>query len=121
MPSAFYEKYRRVYDLENCHIMLDELPYGDFIEIEGTSLEAVKKMAALLRLDMLRAVERSYLGVYKDYCKARNLPAGKLTFEVFQGIRPAPEELGVQPADEGPPPGFIKLPLIGHILIIFFG
>ncbi|HEY6072068.1 MAG TPA: class IV adenylate cyclase [Anaerolineales bacterium] len=106
MPSAFYEKYRRVYDLENCHIMLDELPYGDFIEIEGASLEDVKKTAALLRLDMLRAVERSYLGVYNDYCKVRNLPAGRLTFDIFQGKRPAPEELGVQPADEeGQPTG----------------
>ena len=32
---VFYEKFRTTYELNNTHIMLDELPYGSFIEIEG--------------------------------------------------------------------------------------
>ena len=40
-----YEKYRAVYELDGCHIMLDELPYGDFVEIEGDDTSAVAELA----------------------------------------------------------------------------
>ena len=32
-----YEKYRTTYSLDGVELMLDELPYGDFVELEGTS------------------------------------------------------------------------------------
>ncbi len=35
--SMYYEKYRTTYELEEALIMLDELPYGSFLEIEGGS------------------------------------------------------------------------------------
>ena len=36
-----YEKYRTTYELDHAHIMLDELPYGNFIEIEGEDLTGI--------------------------------------------------------------------------------
>jgi len=30
-----YEKYRTTYELDGVELMLDELPYGDFVELEG--------------------------------------------------------------------------------------
>jgi adenylate cyclase class 2 len=33
--SVMYEKYRTTYDLGSCEVTLDEMPYGDFAEIEG--------------------------------------------------------------------------------------
>src|SRR4030095_9420092 len=40
-----YEKNRTIYELSGCHIMLDELPYGNFVEIEGENIEAIRNMA----------------------------------------------------------------------------
>jgi adenylate cyclase class IV len=45
-----YDKYREVYELHGRHIMLDELPYGYFVEIEGESVEDIQKMTAKLQL-----------------------------------------------------------------------
>src|SRR3990172_1232689 len=33
--SLMYEKYRTTYDLDGVYVTLDEMPYGDFAEIEG--------------------------------------------------------------------------------------
>ena len=43
IPVATYEKYRSTYELGELHIMLDELPYGDFVEIEGTEVCGLAK------------------------------------------------------------------------------
>jgi adenylate cyclase class 2 len=101
VQSAVYEKYRRVYELERCHIMLDELPYGDFVEIEGPEESSIRAIAGRLDLRIERAVERSYLGIFEDYCRGRDLDPEALTFEALSGKRPIRTELGLQPADEG--------------------
>ena len=35
MVTASYEKYRSTFFLDNTEIVLDELPFGNFVEIEG--------------------------------------------------------------------------------------
>ena len=42
-----YNKYRTTYELEHCHIMLDELPYGEFVEIESENVNAIQKVSEL--------------------------------------------------------------------------
>ncbi|NTW92513.1 MAG: hypothetical protein HGA40_03605, partial [Methanoregulaceae archaeon] len=51
-----YDKYRQVLALEDTLIMLDELPFGSFVEIEGPSLQAIGRSAAALGLDWDRRV-----------------------------------------------------------------
>src|SRR5688572_8777912 len=34
-PHMVYEKYRTTYELDDAEIVLDEMPYGNFVEIEG--------------------------------------------------------------------------------------
>ena len=53
--SAMYEKYRASYHLENLEVVLDELPYGNFAEIEGPGAGAIR--AAAERPMRVRAVE----------------------------------------------------------------
>ena len=48
---VFYEKFRTTYELNETHIMLDELPYGSFIEIEGEDVESIHSIANLLGLN----------------------------------------------------------------------
>ena len=36
-----YEKYREAFDLNDLEIVLDEMPYGNFVELEGNE-QAIK-------------------------------------------------------------------------------
>lgn len=96
---AVYEKYRTVYELGDCHIMLDEMPYGDFTEIEGPSPADIRSAAETLGLDMAAAVKDSYLGLYEKLARLLELPEGQLTFEIARGWTFPLERVNVRPAD----------------------
>ncbi|MFZ5879715.1 MAG: class IV adenylate cyclase [Chloroflexota bacterium] len=96
---AVYEKYRTVYDLEGCHIMLDELPYGDFVEIEGTEAAAIRQLTDRLGLRMDAAVGDSYLGIFDKYCQKRGWSQSILTFEALRGVVFNPSVLNLRAAD----------------------
>lgn len=96
---AVYEKYRTVYELDGCHIMLDELPYGDFIEIEGPSATDIRSTAETFGLDMAAAVKDSYLGLYEKLARLLELPEGQLTFEIAHGWTFPLERVNIHPAD----------------------
>ena len=95
-----YEKYRTVYELDQLHIMLDELPYGTFIEIEGEKGEAIQNLAERLALDWQAAIERSYSVLFEQVQERMNLPFHDLSFENFSGVQVNPSDLHVRPADE---------------------
>jgi adenylate cyclase class 2 len=94
-----YEKYREIYELDSCHIMLDELPYGYFIEIEGDSVDSIQKMAARFQLNWDAAISRSYSALFDHVKKALKLKFEDLAFKNFAGMDIKPEHLGAIPAD----------------------
>ena len=61
-----YEKYRTIYEYKGAHMMLDELPYGNFIEIEG-ELETLRPIAEELKLDWDKAIPTSYYRCSSDF------------------------------------------------------
>lgn len=94
--SAVYEKYRAMYLLGEVMVTLDELPYGDFVEIEGTDVGAIREVAGALGLNWSANITDNYLLLM------RRLPGEnhtRLTFAAFEGIKVTPEDLGVVPAD----------------------
>ncbi len=97
--TMFYEKYRATYELDNLSIMVDELPYGNFLEIEGENVEQIQAVAAKLRLDWNAAIETSYTGLFENVKKALELPFPDISFKNFEGIKVTPEHLHVRPAD----------------------
>jgi adenylate cyclase class 2 len=97
---ATYEKYRRTYELEDLHIMLDELPYGDFVEIEGSDVAALQKASAEFGLDFSAAIPASYLALFDGLSRKRGLDPSQLTFTALEGLQIEPEELSVRPADD---------------------
>lgn len=97
-PVILYEKYRTIYELDNAHIMLDELPYGDFMEIEGDDSTSIRAMAEKLRIKW-EPVAMSYLGLFERVCEPRKLDPSRLTFAAFSESKPSREELGVFAAD----------------------
>jgi adenylate cyclase class 2 len=92
-----YDKFRQVLALDDTLIMLDELPFGSFVEIEGPSLQAIGRSAAALGLDWDRRVSRSYLSIYEALRQRLSLPSEHATFESL----PKPPEL--RPEDLGLP------------------
>ncbi|MFZ5818861.1 MAG: class IV adenylate cyclase [Chloroflexota bacterium] len=82
--SATYEKFRATYEWEGLHVMLDELPYGDFVEIEGPHAERLQTASRALGLDFNAAIPASYLALFEGLCQKRGLDPSRLTFEAVQ-------------------------------------
>jgi adenylate cyclase class 2 len=95
-----YEKFRTTYSLLDTLVVLDELPYGNFIEIEGPDGKSIQKVARNLNLNWKVRVMTSYTYLYEMLRKERPELEGKyLTFAELKGMRFMPDEIGVNPAD----------------------
>ena len=93
-----YEKFRTVYDHGLTQVMLDELPYGHFVEIEGDR-EALQPLGDQLGLSWPCAIPRSYHALFERVVGVRALAISDLTFENFADLDIGPADLGVTPAD----------------------
>jgi len=98
-----YDKYRTTYDLDTCHIMLDELPYGNFVEIEGADIATIHNITHKLNLDLKTSISTGYIDLFENTRKTLGLTFTDLTFANFTGIQVAPAHLHVQPADASEP------------------
>ncbi len=96
----FYEKYRTTYAYQDTQVMLDELPYGNFIEIEGADLAAIQAAAKGIGLAWENSIPSSYQQLFERVCQGRNLTMDGLTFENFKNLKISPQELGAQAADD---------------------
>lgn len=91
---AMYEKYRTVYEIETpavskdtgCLIMLDELPYGNFVEIEGPDAVSIHASADSLGLKWDVAIAESYLALFERLRGKLGFTFRDLTFENFAGL-----------------------------------
>ena len=96
---AFYEKYRTTYELNDVHIMLDELPYGNFVEIEGENVSTLRDVAGVLGLKWETAVNAGYLVLFDRISTKYKLTAGQLSFEALKQLEISREDLSIVPAD----------------------
>jgi len=90
-PYLVYEKYRTTYELDSAEIVLDEMPYGNFVEIEGQT-ETIKKLVATLELGKARSMEASYPVLFEQVRRKLGLKFTDLTFENFKGVRVGEED-----------------------------
>ncbi len=88
-----YEKYRTTYHLENSEIMVDELPYGNFIEIEGADLTSIKNIAKNLRLNWQNRIKLSYLAIFYQLKEKFNLTASNLLFSELKNCKYSLDEI----------------------------
>lgn len=98
--SAYYEKYRATYELDPILIMLDELPFGNFLEIEGETVEAIQAVSARLSLDWSSAIPASYTALFENLRKRLLLPFRDISFENFKNVQITSSDLNVRVADE---------------------
>jgi adenylate cyclase class 2 len=89
-PQMVYEKYRTTYTLDGAEITLDELPYGNFIEVEG-QFSAIQGVIERLGLADAPRFGASYSGLFWRVRQHLGLSFADLTFDNFAGIRVPPE------------------------------
>lgn len=96
---VFYEKFRTTYELNNIHIMLDELPYGEFVEIEGDSVEGIHTIANLLGLKWDAMVKAGYHALFERVTGKYNLEPSQLSFAALENIKITVDDFNIQVAD----------------------
>jgi adenylate cyclase class 2 len=94
--EVIYEKYRTTYTLDSAEIVLDELPYGSFVEIEGPDVERIRDIADRLSLEWEARSAASYLAMFSTLVEARGIPARNLTFAELSGVAVTPSDLGLR-------------------------
>jgi adenylate cyclase, class 2 len=116
---VYYEKYRTTYSLQpsegfmqahlgkewkpsegSIYVMLDELPYGSFVEIEGTTIEGIRSIADQLHLNWETAIATSYNALFDRARNALNLSVQDLSFAEFRNIQVDAVHLGIHAADQ---------------------
>ncbi len=90
-PAWIYEKYRTTYELEGCEIVLDEMPFGPFVEAEGEP-DAIERALRAIGLSDAPRITASYSDLFFRVKERLGLPFRDLTFENFKDIKP-PDEL----------------------------
>lgn len=98
--AVSYEKYRTTYALGSTEVVLDELPFGSFIEIEAGSAEAIHRSAKRLGLDWDVRCAESYLGLFQRLKAAIGLTAENLTFDELSDWKGSLTAIGLKLADQ---------------------
>jgi len=94
-----YEKYRTTFNWNETHITLDEMPYGDFVEIEGREPYRILDVNNKIGLDWEARILDSYSTIFETLKNSQEYKFRDLTFENFSGLEITPEMLNVKSAE----------------------
>lgn len=83
---AIYEKYRETFRWNSTEIVLDELPFGNFLEVEGASTRKIRKATGDLGIDWNTRISLSYLGIFERLKRKLQLSFNDASFENFAKI-----------------------------------
>ena len=83
--QQIYEKYRETFELDDVEVVLDEMPFGDFVELEGEE-GSLRAAAHKLGLDWDKRILANYLALMAWLKEKHNLPFDDLTFSNFAGL-----------------------------------
>ncbi|GAP09258.1 adenylyl cyclase CyaB, putative [Bellilinea caldifistulae] len=82
--SMMYEKYRTTYRLGEAEIVLDEMPFGLFCEIEAPDADTIHQMARRLNLNWEARIAMGYYTLFEQLKTVSGLSLRDLTFENFR-------------------------------------
>ncbi|MHB8629068.1 MAG: class IV adenylate cyclase [Aggregatilineales bacterium] len=84
-PAWLYEKYRTTYEWHDAEIVLDEMPYGNFVEVEGPQA-MIEDALLVLGLSELTRIKSSYSDLFFQLKARLGWRFNDLTFDNFRGI-----------------------------------
>jgi len=79
-PIWIYEKKRQTWEFDGVGILVDAVPIGNFVEIEGPE-EKIAETAEKLGLDMRDALPLSYGELFMEHCKEKGIPLHDMVFK----------------------------------------
>lgn len=79
-PFFVYEKYRRVYQLENTKVMVDETPIGLYVEIEGADEASIHSVCDKLGLDWENRIDQSYQTLFVNWAAEHRYSGAHMVF-----------------------------------------
>jgi len=85
-PVFIYEKYRTTYQLGDAELMLDELPYGNFVEIEADEM-SIRRVVKQFGLEGAQRYTNSYSVLFRIAQQNMGWSFNDLTFDNFIGIK----------------------------------
>ena len=77
-----YEKYRETFEFDQVEVVLDELPFGDFVELEGQEID-IREATGVLGLNWSKRILDNYLAIMDRLKNEHLLPFNDLTFDNF--------------------------------------
>lgn len=80
--ARIYEKWRETFELPDALLCIDSLPYGVFLEIEGSG-SAIDRIAKALGFLWEHRILRNYLSIFDILREKERLPFQDVTFENF--------------------------------------
>jgi adenylate cyclase class 2 len=80
-----YEKYRETFILNDVEVVLDQMPFGSFVELEGDENQ-IREAADMLQLDWEHRILDNYLAMMSRLKEHYHLPFDDLTFDNFAGL-----------------------------------
>jgi adenylate cyclase class 2 len=81
-----YERYREVFQLGDCLVMLDEVPYACFVEIEGLNLNSIRATCNRLSLNWQQRIQRTYLEMFQTLINSLEVKPDQATFAAFANL-----------------------------------
>lgn len=84
-PYMIYEKYRTTYELDGAEVTLDEMPYGNFVEIEGDD-ETISRALERLNLEDAPRMLAGYAMLFENVKRHLGLDFQDLTFANFERV-----------------------------------
>jgi adenylate cyclase class 2 len=80
-----YEKWRETFRLGETLLCLDEMPFGNYLEIEGPK-EAIRRTASHLGLDWDQRILKNYLEMFSILQARLQLSFADITFDNFESV-----------------------------------
>jgi adenylate cyclase, class 2 len=84
-PALRYEKYRETFTYQGAEVVLDEVPFGNFMEIEAPR-EVIRSLATALGLDFAARLISGYAEIFAAVRSTYNLAVTDMTFAAFQSL-----------------------------------
>jgi adenylate cyclase class 2 len=84
-PEQTYEKWRETFVLDDTNLLIDTMPYGEFLEIEGEKSH-IREMADRLGLNWEERILLNYLEIFEVIQRAEDLRFSDITFDNFRII-----------------------------------
>ena len=97
--EQIYEKWRETLILPGIQFCLDTMPFGDFLELEGTR-SRIRQYADLLGLEWKRRILTNYLAIFEGLKSRMQLNFEDPTFDNFKTVDNIPAAF-IQPFEAG--------------------